>query len=92
MKKITYIINTVDSWNTKVVQVDDSVYDLLILKTNSGICLRYKFLKLKQFCFNENIKDYIFSYQPSVEFVEFKTMLNSYARNKKFAGDLEYVG
>jgi hypothetical protein len=91
MKKITYIINNVDSWSTKIVQSNDNVYDLLLLKTHSGIFLRYKFLKLKQFCFNENIKDYVFSYQSSTEFVEFKTMLNRYAKSKKYAGDLEYA-
>lgn len=91
MLKISYILKNISWWNTKIIQMDDNIYDIILLKTKTEICLKYKFLKNKQFYFNDDIKDYVFSYQPSIEFLDFKKQLNTYASNKKYMGDLEYV-
>ncbi len=91
MFKISYILKNISFWNTKTIQLDEDIYDIIFLKTKTKICLKYKFLKSKQFYFNEDINDYVFSYQPSIEFLDFKKQLNTYAKNKKYIGDLEHV-
>ena len=91
MFKNSYILKNIVSWNLKTIQDDNKIYDLILLRMNNNICLKYKYCRLKQFCFNENIRDYVFAYQPSLEFLDFKTMLNTFAKNKKYVGDLENV-